>query len=154
MKPRWSSKSRTSPCASVRGDTPTLLLDIVSIGLDESARFEASEANEHVDDPAIREDELVVDRVELAVEGHRFSAVGANWYLVLLDKRWRPTEAVTGPDLGTSPFETWESGCRVVQRFRHQPEGRYLRHVATVPAPSGAKTLACASVGECSPTFS
>jgi 8-oxo-dGTP pyrophosphatase MutT (NUDIX family) len=55
---------------------------------------------------------------------------------------------VTGPDLGTSPFETWQSGCLVAQRFRHQPERRYLRHVATVPAPSAEKTLPCASLAE------
>src|SRR5436190_21615023 len=105
---RPSHQSAGRRCVSL---IRSLLPDTDSVGLDESARFETSEANEHVDDAAIREDELVVDRVELAVEGHRFSAVGANWYLVLLDKGWRPTEAVTGADLGTSPSETWESGC-------------------------------------------
>jgi hypothetical protein len=97
-------------------------------GLDERLSREAVETDEDVDNPAVGEDELVVNRVELPVEGCRLAAAWADGNLGCLEIGRRPTEFVSGTDLGVGPLEGRKGRSFFVERLGHEPERRDLSH--------------------------
>ena len=102
--------------------------------LHEGRRREAAEAHEDVHDAAVREDDVIVDLVQLRVERHRGGAVGAGRRFSRLEVRRCTAQLMTRPDLGIGPLERPKAHRLVVGRLCDQPEFRDRFHRPSVVA--------------------
>src|SRR5262245_19640097 len=104
------------------------------VRVDERRGLVAVKANEDIDDAAISQVEVVIDRVELPVKRHRLVAVRAMGRLGALEEIWFSAQLVTRTDFSTGrvpagPFELRQGCGLLAQRLRHELEGRNLdRH--------------------------
>lgn len=90
--------------------------------MDERRGLVAVETNEDIDDVAIGQAEVVIDRIELPVKGHRLFAVRAKRGLGALQKIGVPAQLVTRTNLSTGRVPSgplnfgwfaasWLNGC-------------------------------------------
>lgn len=101
---------------------------------DKRCRFEAFEADKDCDHARISKTELIVDRIELAVERHRL-AVAACWIVRRRQHRRFTTETVPSSNLWTRPLEPSQCSGLGRGRLGQQPESR--DHHSTILAAYG-----------------